>query len=66
MSAISTGPSVNSPARAFCVKARKYPPGEVIAGDPLTTYLSGLFATVFFALMDQFWRYVTNWVYGAT
>ena len=32
ISAISFGPSVNSPASAFRVSSRKYPPGLAIAG----------------------------------
>ena len=41
-----------------------WPTKKEVQNSTLVVVLTTLFATVFFALMDQFWRFITDKVYG--
>lgn len=41
-----------------------WPSRKEVQNSTFVVIVTTAFATVFFALMDQFWRYVTNLVYG--
>jgi preprotein translocase subunit SecE len=41
-----------------------WPSRKEVTNSTFVVIVATAFATVFFALMDQFWRYVTNLVYG--
>jgi len=41
-----------------------WPSRKEVQNSTFVVIMTTAFATIFFALMDQFWRYVTNLVYG--
>jgi preprotein translocase subunit SecE len=41
-----------------------WPTKKEVANNTMVVIFTTTFATVFFTLMDRFWSFVTNWVYG--
>jgi preprotein translocase subunit SecE len=41
-----------------------WPSKKEVANNTMVVIFTTTFATIFFTLMDRFWSFVTNWVYG--